>query len=299
MYKTIISTLLFILSFVTSTPTSAPVNRVIVIGCDGMGQIYIDNTTFPTINYLFNNSAYFKTGSGRNQLPTVSAPNWNTIITGQPPELSGVISNEWTPNQKPNYTNGFIQSGTNTTIPEPIWSFIKMQNSSLKTGVAISWKWINYLINNDVDYAFNGNENDTKVMDVVLDLLQTENINFLFVHLDQVDHAGHTYGWGSKEYYQAVNNIDHFLSHVLKLIQKNDVLVVTADHGGWRKHHDYRIEASLYVPAIFHSSRIKPRELTTPYNHIDMVPTILQLFSLHPNPTPYVKGTAHQLLTSF
>lgn len=282
---------------ISSIMASSVVDRVIIVGCDGMGQIYIDNAThlLPNIGYLFEKGAYFKTGTGRNQLPTVSAPNWNTILTGQPPEMSGVISNEWVPNQKANYTNGYVTSATNSTIPEAIWSLIKSQKNELSTAVLLSWEWPNYLVNDDVDYLFLGNNNDTSVMDKVLDVVEEGEYNFTFIHLNEIDEHGHMYGWGSKEYYSAITNVDHFIGNLLKMIGEKDVLIVTADHGGWRKHHDYRIEASLFVPAIFYGSMIKQGVVEDYYNHIDMVPTILELFGLESNPTKYVTGVAHNL----
>lgn len=280
---------------VCSTVSASEVNRVIIVGCDGMGQIYIDNAThlLPNIGYLFKNGAYFGTGYGRNQLPTVSAPNWNTILTGQPPEMSGVISNEWIPNQKANYTNGYVTSATNSTIPEAVWSLIKSQRSELSTAVLLSWEWPKYLVNDNVDYLFLGNENDTAVMDKVLQIVEGGEYNFTFIHLNDIDEHGHKYGWGSKEYYSAVANVDHFIGDLIKMVREGDVLIVTADHGGWRKHHDYRIEASLFVPAIFYGSMINSGVIDSYYNHIDMVPTVLSLFGLNSNPTKYVRGVAH------
>ena len=52
-------------------------------------------------SFLPNMAKFFKSGAvttrARDQMPSVSAPNWCSIITGQGPEESGVPSNSWVP----------------------------------------------------------------------------------------------------------------------------------------------------------------------------------------------------------
>lgn len=59
--------------------------------------MYLENSTA----FLPNFAKFFKSGAvttgARDQMPSVSAPNWCTIITGQGPEESGVPSNGWVP----------------------------------------------------------------------------------------------------------------------------------------------------------------------------------------------------------
>jgi len=69
----------------------------LVIGCDGLGGFYVNNAT----SFLPNIAKFYSKGSttavARDQMPSVSAPNWGTIITGMGPEESGIPDNSWVP----------------------------------------------------------------------------------------------------------------------------------------------------------------------------------------------------------
>lgn len=59
--------------------------------------MYLENAT----SFLPNFAKFYKSGAvttrARDQMPSVSAPNWCSIITGQGPEESGVPDNSWVP----------------------------------------------------------------------------------------------------------------------------------------------------------------------------------------------------------
>ncbi len=59
--------------------------------------MYLENATsfLPNINRFYQEGAV--TTRARDQMPSVSAPNWATIITGMGPEESGVSNNDWVP----------------------------------------------------------------------------------------------------------------------------------------------------------------------------------------------------------
>ena len=59
--------------------------------------MYLENATsfLPNINQFYQEGAV--TTRARDQMPSVSAPNWASIITGMGPEESGVQNNDWTP----------------------------------------------------------------------------------------------------------------------------------------------------------------------------------------------------------
>lgn len=62
-----------------------------------VGGVYLENAT----SFLPNFAKFYQFGAvttrARDQMPSVSAPNWCTIITGQGPEESGVPANGWVP----------------------------------------------------------------------------------------------------------------------------------------------------------------------------------------------------------
>ena len=166
-----------------------------------LGGMYLENATsfLPYINKFYTDGAH--TTVARDQMPSVSAPNWGklysialsllskcvthtaSIITGMGPEESGVPDNDWVPSDDnpPNSTLHALPpiSGRGKVdqlclhlalqiscvclqIPETMWRAAKSQDSSLVVAVAESWDWINYLVEDGiVDYNYLCKENDT------------------------------------------------------------------------------------------------------------------------------------------
>jgi hypothetical protein len=94
------------------------------------------------------------------------------------------------------------------------------------------------------------------------DLLQ-HNRGFTFLHFSAPDEAGHSRGWNSPAYRDAVRATDRRLGQIVKAINDHGrlnnhlVLLVTADHGGSGKSHgdasrlvNYRIPFIVWGPTV-------------------------------------------------
>jgi hypothetical protein len=73
----------------TGEVASAP--RIIVVGVDGLSVDGIDRASTPRLHKLMERGAW--TLAARGVMPTLSSPNWESIIGGAPPELHGITSN--------------------------------------------------------------------------------------------------------------------------------------------------------------------------------------------------------------
>lgn len=87
-----------------------------------------------------------------------------------------------------------------------------------------------------------------------------------FVHLGDVDRAGHARGFMSRAYLRAVRQVDRRIGLFLSAIDRNaldDVVVVlTADHGGrGRDHSDRRRTVNRRVPFVVWGAGIEPANL--------------------------------------
>ena len=224
-------------------------------------------------------------------MPSVSAPNWSIIITGLPPEETGINSNDWTPERlsPKNYSQLELPPvcGKGVT-PDSFWTVAKKQNPQLTTGVSISWDWINYLVDETTDHICRGHDSDDIIRKDVLDTIKNQKLpNLFFIHLQDVDHNGHVYGWGSKQYYQAVLEFDKYIGEFLETIKSsgygdNTTLILISDHGGWQHHHDFFNQDSFYVPIIFYGNRIKKNyDIPHSINNLNLAPTILELMGLN------------------
>jgi predicted AlkP superfamily pyrophosphatase or phosphodiesterase len=73
--------------------------------------------------------------------------------------------------------------------------------------------------------------------------LLAHNRGFTFLHLSAPDEAGHSRGWNSPAYLDAVRATDRRLGRIMRTVNAHGRLanhlavLVTADHGGWGKEH--------------------------------------------------------------
>ncbi|KAF4731694.1 hypothetical protein FOZ62_021540, partial [Perkinsus olseni] len=95
----------------------------------------------------------------------------------------------------------------------------------------------------------------------LFDLMITDDApHVAFLHLDEVDSAGHGSYWGSPHlffiYYAALKNADGYVFKVLEALgqagfEDETLVFITADHGGYRNTHGQWDTANTDTPAIF------------------------------------------------
>lgn len=267
--------------------------HAIIIGLDGLGSLYLENAT----SFLPNIASFFAEGSttlrGRCQMPAWSAPNWAAVITGMGPEESGVRYNTWTPPRQDKTSDSTASvlppiSGAGK-IPETMWRVAKQQRGQLVTAVAHAWDWIHYLVEPDtVDMEVRGHGNDTSCIDAMCGFIVRHRPHLMFLHLDGVDVSGHAYYWGSPEYYSASKAADGYVGRVMAALAGagllNDTLVIlTADHGGFRDNHGDFNEANIFVPVLLRGPGVRRGHALSRYvSNRDIAPSMLHALGLLP-----------------
>ena len=112
--------------------------------------------------------------------------------------------------------------------------------------------------------------------------------DFLFVHFDGVDHAGHAFGWNSRQYLKAVELTDALISGILDVIAEsglkdNTVVLVTADHGGKGTQHGGASPGELEIPWLLSGPGVAAgREIQSVVNTYDTAPTLALLLGVKP-----------------
>lgn len=268
--------------------------HVLVIGCDGFGAYYMDNaTTFlPNIAKFYSQGSTASITYARDQMPSVSAPNWSTTICGMGPSESGIQSNSWVPTDDapPNIIVEEMPpiSGANK-IPQTMWRAAKLQNPSISIAVAESWDWIHYLVEPDVvAMEYRGHENDNATAQALASFITQSKPNLMFIHFDSIDDAGHAHGWGSPLYYQTTKKVDNYIGTLMTALEtagilQDTLLMLTADHGGYRFGHGLFNEACMYIPALYLGPGVKQGYKITQYtSNKDFAPTALNALGLKP-----------------
>lgn len=196
--------------------------------------------------------------------PSMSAPNWTAILHGYnyydaPADTATVVQ------RIDNDDSGSLYFPENDSK----WSsFMKIAREQMPNRNLISnsnWSSIdNGIIEQSIGvwctpyssrYEYDGR--DTEIADAIAQQIDdgiTKNMSVMFVHLDELDHAGHDAGKGfySDAYYNEVQNKDDQLETIYNAIFTNEdikddtVLIITTDHGGQSHYHGGKNPSELY-----------------------------------------------------
>lgn len=198
---------------------------VAVIGVDGGGSFF-KNTSTPNIDSIFANGA---TTYNCYTPVSISAQSWGSMLHGVTADYHKLTNSSIASNRYP----------TNSDYPS-IFRVIREAKPSVALASIVGWPEINYGI---VEEGFGvtklqGNSTDDSIVrDQACNYLDSQIPTFLFIQYDHVDDAGHTYGWGSANYYTAIQTVDEYIGDVFAKYEEagvlNDTLfILTADHGG-------------------------------------------------------------------
>lgn len=151
--------------------------------------------------------------------PSLSYPNWTTIVSGAPPYVSGVVTN-WHEVKAPVETlfDTARRAGVRAAFigPEDFHALYGVGDSVDDTFML---KW-------DEEYLTD------RYVDEALRIAQSADHRLMVVHLPDVDEAGHAHGGASDEYATAVRRVDADLGRLVNGLQDGStVFVVVADHG--------------------------------------------------------------------
>ena len=251
--------------------------HVIIVGVDGMSTDGVLKADTPTMHDMMKHGSW--TMHARGVLPTTSAANWASIINGAGPEQHGVTNNDW---QVGEFNFPASVTGSGGFFPS-IFQVLADQHPEWDTGSIYQWEGFGNLYDRHfVKYDIHGrDEDDTAALATAY--IKAKKPEFLFMHLDHVDDAGHTFGHGSPQYYAAVAKADRIIAQVRQAvtdagISNDTVILVTADHGGVGKGHGGQSLAELEIPWIAYGKGIaQNNELNLPVNTFDTPATAVWL----------------------
>jgi predicted AlkP superfamily pyrophosphatase or phosphodiesterase len=263
------------------------VKHVVVIGCDGFGSVGFTTSNTPALHKLMRDGAY--TLRARGVMPTSSSPNWASMIMGAGPEQHGVTSNDWQTNQ---FDIAPTAVGTGGIFPT-IFGLIREQKPGAKIACVHDWDGFGRLLEPRALDLLENVKGSPATARRAIQVIQELKPTFLFIHFDDVDHAGHTFGWKSAEYFAEVDKVDGLIGEVLGAltsagIRDQTLIVMTADHGGKGKSHGEPTMQELEIPLILNGPGVVAgHELTSFVNTYDLAPTIAWVFGLRP-PTCWI-----------
>lgn len=198
-------------------------SHVIVIGVDGAGS-WIKDADTPNFDRIFKNGAFTHKALSSN--PTISAECWGSMLIGTDPEIHKL-------------TNSIVSSVPyNVTSPFPsLFRRIREAFPDAVLGSYCDWNPITYgIVENNIGVS-HATANDTELTPIVCDYIIKNKPDFLFIHFDSVDGAGHGSGYGLPAFIKRIHEVDELIDDVYSAVEKAEMIedtlfIVIADHGG-------------------------------------------------------------------
>ncbi len=246
-----------------------PIRHVLVIGVDGLGGAFLGGIDTPVLDGLIAEGV--STLAMQNALPTMSAPNWMSMIAGSSPDQHGVLSNGWSP-------------GDSEPTPT-LFAVVREGSPAAKIGVFHDWGDFDELVEPGVASHIESPGDELETTAAALAWMKSELPELLFVHLDHVDHAGHFHGWGSDDYVEAVERADVLVGEMLAALGESGMapytaILLSADHGGEGLSHGDDTAKERPVPLIIRRPQGLPIEVEREVRIFDIAPTVVALLGL-------------------
>jgi hypothetical protein len=248
--------------------TEDPITRrVVFILVDALRDDTSHNAeVMPYLNEL---RAQGASATSHSKEPSYSAPGYSVINIGAWPHLSdGPVMNL-------DYEN--VPTWTQDNL------FSSTHRAGLKTAIA-GYYWFEKLIpQTDVDASFytplEDDTADRAVVDAALQWLDSGEYQFVFIHLDQVDYAGHHEGGPQDPRWDAAaGRVDGYISEIVSHLDLGlDTVLITSDHGQIDSGgHGGEEEIVLTEPLILVGAGINPGQYPDT-RMIDIAPTVTTL----------------------
>ncbi|WP_393100440.1 alkaline phosphatase family protein [Streptomyces sp. LN325] len=202
--------------------------KVLVIGLDGTLLNRIKDADAPNLDALMAAGLTAPSSIYANPFaPTLSGPGWSTIITGVWPDKHNVKDNNFTGQKFAQYPDFLTR--------------IETAKPSLSTYAVSSWAPItDTVFSSKVDTRVStpSAEYDPGTTSRAVARLRDADPDAVFVQLDNVDHAGHSYGAASSQYLDALHGVDTQVGQLVAAVKgrasypnEDWLIMVTADHG--------------------------------------------------------------------
>ena len=234
-------------------PQTSVSRHVLVVSVDGLRPDAIDAYNAPTLQRLMREGSH--TLSATTIDPSRTLPSHTSMLTGQPPERHGVrwnhvVTADAEVIELPNVFSVARAHGYSTAAFFSKAKFQPLQRQGTLDYSQAPGGWF-------------GRWSSKRTMADIAAYLPGARPNVLFVHLADVDAAGHRSGWMTPEYGRAVLIADAAINELITLADRaygagGFSLIVTADHGGHGSGHGSNDPRDVTIPWIAWGQGVKP-----------------------------------------
>ena len=247
-----------------------------------MGSLSFTETNAPVMHRLMREGAW--TLHARGVMPTSSSPNWASMIMGAGPEQHGITSNNWETNK---FEIPALEVGPEGMFPT-IFRVLREQRPSSRIVCVHDWDGFGRLIERHSVDLVEHVKGSLLTAQRAVEVIRERKPTFTFIHFDDVDHAGHSFGWKSPQFFKAVDLVDTIIGDIVSAVEATSMkgrtlVLITADHGGVGTKHGGPTLAELEIPWIIHGPGVAVgKQIMTPVNTSDTAATLAHVFGLKP-----------------
>lgn len=257
-------------------------NKVILVLLDGLN----DQTATEKMGYM-HHLVEMKMASKHTiscELPAMSRPLYETVMTGTPPAVHGILNNYIVRNSKEKNIFG-MAIDNNLTTAAAAYSWI----SELYNVAPFNHE--KHRIQNDIkrniqhgSFYWEDEYPDSHLFMDAVYLIDQYEPDFLLLHPMNIDFIGHKYGSSSKRYKEASITSDILLSTVLpNWLSKGYQIIVTADHGMDEQGiHCGPSRLERNVPLWLIGDAFVVENSTEPVSQLIIAPLICRLLGITP-----------------
>jgi predicted AlkP superfamily pyrophosphatase or phosphodiesterase len=242
--------------------------RVLLIGIDGCRPDALRAARAPHLKALADNGAYsYRAQTGD---LTVSGSGWSSMLCGVWREKHGVRGNDF--------------AGQNFGEFPHFFRRVRQARPKAYLASAVHWAPIAEQIVRDADLSTT-HRRDAEVVRKAIEVLTQHDPDVLFLHFDEVDGAGHRFGFHPKvpEYLRAIAEADAGVGKVLEALRRRKayeredwLILVSTDHGGSDKGHGKNIPEHRTIFLIVSGPSAARGEIEPPPGVVDVAATALE-----------------------
>lgn len=219
--------------------------KVLFIGVDGVRSDALLQANTPEINALA--AAGVITYTSWHLGTTVSGPSWSAMLTGVWEDKHGIVDNSYV-----HATQGGNEVNPNWTDFPYFPTRVREHRPNIVAYQITSWLPMSFNVQNDGWGDSTGTNvsnnykiwvpNDDDCRDAAISILTTvEDLDVLFVHLDDVDAQGHSNGFtpGNPDYVNMIQYKDQQVGAIIDALEARPnyanedwLVLMTTDHGG-------------------------------------------------------------------
>jgi predicted AlkP superfamily pyrophosphatase or phosphodiesterase len=250
------------------TPPPTPAAKLVIVSIDGLRPDGLLAVNPPNMSALARRGSY--TWQARTITPSNTLPSHISMLTGYLPARHGITWDEYEP-----------AKGT-SRVPT---IFLFARRAGLKTALVAGKEKFNTLRDTqEIDVFVGGTRPDLDIVDQAVAQLYA-GADLLFIHLPDVDLAGHATSWMSTAYKDKVMKADELLGRIMSVLPDTATLILTADHGGHAAGHGTTESLDMTIPWLIVGPRIRQAyALTAPVSTMDTAATALHILGLTPPP---------------